>query len=35
MADTKPAPPKKPGWWRRVTDAALEILANMIYQGPR
>jgi len=30
-----PGPKKKPSVWKRLGNAAIELLGNILYQGPR
>lgn len=34
MSDTK-TDKKKPGFWKSLGTAAAELIANLLYQGPR
>jgi hypothetical protein len=35
MTETKPPQAKKPGWWKRFGNGLLELVALVVYKGPR
>jgi hypothetical protein len=33
--DKKPEPKKKPGFWKSLGNASIELIGSFLYQGPR